>query len=95
MKSNIVFVSLLLALSLCFAADFSITPYLYANEQNATITYTTFLTANNSTAKLASVGGSAALLTINCQILKGSILAAKQQGILPLFVILNALDLAV
>ena len=72
MKSNIVFVSLLFALSLCFAADFSIAPYLYSSEQNATVTYTTFLTANNSTAKLASVGGSAALLTIN-----GSLVADK------------------
>ncbi|MCX8197604.1 MAG: hypothetical protein N3F07_00180 [Candidatus Micrarchaeota archaeon] len=51
-------------LSLSFAAEFSLEPYLFASEKNASINYTDF-SYNNSTAKIVRINGEEALLLID------------------------------
>lgn len=65
MEFKILLVSLIMALSVCAAADVPLSPYLYAAEKSSAITYTTFQTANNTTAKLVNIGGEAALLLVD------------------------------
>ncbi len=62
--------SLLLAFaaicSLSFAAaQFSPQPYLYGNEKNAVVNYTSFQMANNTTAKIVKINGDEAFLLVN------------------------------
>lgn len=65
MKWFSVLASILLAFSLCNPAQFSLSPYLYANEKNASVDYVSFQSANGSTAKIVKVGGEEALLLID------------------------------
>ncbi|MFA6490112.1 MAG: hypothetical protein WCT52_05540 [Candidatus Micrarchaeia archaeon] len=69
MRFSALFIALMISLPLIFAAEFSITPYLYVNEKNSTVTYATFSTGNNSTAKLASINGEEAILLIDGKII--------------------------
>ncbi len=68
MKFQLLIVALLLSLSFAYAADFSVAPYLYATEKSSAVSYTSFQTGNNSTAKLVNIGTEPALLLINGQL---------------------------
>ena len=60
------FVFIVLAVAcLGFAAGFSVAPYIYASEKNASVDYATFAYGNNSTAKIVKIGGEEALLVID------------------------------
>jgi len=65
MRFNVLFAALVVALSFCFAAEFSVTPYLYATEKTATVDFATFSINNSSTAKLVSVNGDSVMLVID------------------------------
>ncbi len=71
MRFGVLFACFALLFAVSFAAQFSPEPYLYKGEDKSSITYVSFSSSNNGTAKIVKINGEEAFLLLNEQPLTG------------------------